>query len=172
MLEATLLIRPSPIGSLEAFPGSLISKARRARVRMRYYPIRYGTVSRVAAEPGQHYWPTLDRRGLGWSTRDGAEVQPTLIQRSQDRALLRSPPCKGVNRPFNCGLLSTLFLKPFGKVVALGPTEQVGVAQTGRARLVDLWPARSSGPISYHLVSMRSVAVAGVMFLSEVASAS
>ncbi|MEY9126131.1 hypothetical protein [Bradyrhizobium yuanmingense] len=31
-----------------------------------------------------------------------------------------------------------LFLKPYGKVVALGPTEQVGVAQTGRARLVDL----------------------------------
>ncbi len=42
-----------------------------------------------------------------------------------------------VNRPFNCGLLSTLFLEPFGKVVALGPTEQVWVAQTGRARLVD-----------------------------------
>ncbi|WP_271581336.1 hypothetical protein [Bradyrhizobium sp. CCBAU 45389] len=42
-----------------------------------------------------------------------------------------------VNRLFNCGLLST-FLKPYGKVVALGPTEQVGVAQTGRAPLVDL----------------------------------
>jgi putative transposase len=47
------------------------------------------------------------------------------------------PPEKCVNRPFNCGLLSTLFLEPFGKVVALGPTEQVWVAQTGRARLVD-----------------------------------
>jgi hypothetical protein len=31
----------------------------------------------------------------------------------------------GVNRPFNCGLLSTLVLKPFGKTVALGPSERV-----------------------------------------------
>ena len=34
--------------------------------------------------------------------------------------------------------MSILFLKTFGKTVALGPWEQVGVAQTGRARLVDL----------------------------------
>ncbi|WP_049823564.1 hypothetical protein [Bradyrhizobium sp. WSM2254] len=42
-----------------------------------------------------------------------------------------------VNRPFNCGLMSTFFLKPFGNEVALGPLERVGVAETGRARLVD-----------------------------------
>lgn len=36
-----------------------------------------------------------------------------------------------VNRPFHCGLMSILFLKPFGKTVALDPTERVGVAETG-----------------------------------------
>ncbi|EAQ33660.1 hypothetical protein NB311A_10715 [Nitrobacter sp. Nb-311A] len=59
----------------------------------------------------------------------------TLSSEDKIRIVLDGLHC--VNRPFNCGLLSTLFLKPFGKVVTLGPTEQVRVAQTGRARLVD-----------------------------------
>jgi hypothetical protein len=44
---------------------------------------------------------------------------------------------QSVNRPFNCGLMSILFFKPFGKTVALDPLERVGVAETGRARLID-----------------------------------
>ncbi|MHC2564414.1 hypothetical protein [Bradyrhizobium liaoningense] len=45
-----------------------------------------------------------------------------------------------VNRPFNCGLLSSHFLfllpcSPPGTAVALAPLELVGVAETGRARL-------------------------------------
>jgi hypothetical protein len=43
-----------------------------------------------------------------------------------------------VNRPFNCGLLSSHFLASLlstGTAVALAPLELVGVAETGRARL-------------------------------------
>ena len=41
-----------------------------------------------------------------------------------------------VNRPFNCGLLSSTLLNlPVGKVVALAQSELVGIVETGRARL-------------------------------------
>jgi hypothetical protein len=46
---------------------------------------------------------------------------------------------RAVNRPFNCGLQSSsllTFLSPQpGTAVALVPSELVGVAETGRARL-------------------------------------
>lgn len=38
---------------------------------------------------------------------------------------------QAVNRPFNCGLMSILFLKPFGKTVALAPSERVGLRRRG-----------------------------------------
>ena len=47
--------------------------------------------------------------------------------------------------------MSILFLKPFGKTVALDPSERVGVAKTGRARLVDRSQLGSRGSISRHL---------------------
>jgi hypothetical protein len=58
------------------------------------------------------------------------------------------------NRPFNCGLLSSILLAPSASnAVALAPSELIGVVEMGRARLE----------------CDRIDAIAGVMVLSEVA---
>ena len=74
-----------------------------------------------------------------------------------------------VNRPFNCGLLSsTLLNSTTGIAVALAQSELVGIVKTGRARL-----ACDCQLGIGHLVGRaqrdRIGAIAGVMVLSEVA---
>jgi hypothetical protein len=49
--------------------------------------------------------------------------------------LTRDSVVQRVNRPFNCGLLSSFFLPSTGTAIALAPSELLGVAETARARV-------------------------------------
>lgn len=96
-------------------------------------------VNSAAAEEVAHQIEAGGRRALAIKADVSREEEvQAMFAKAVDHFGTLHIAVNNVNRPFNCGLMSSslFLLKPFGKAVALGPSERAS-CEEGRARLAN-----------------------------------